>query len=381
MAVDDAYSRYVMTLNPCRYLRLRGLTVGDRAVVDEVPCGVNGEYPSRVRTRNTLTAAHVISGSLLPAFPGGTRIRFNGDNGLYPICGGGHDTTASSALTTNYYGVKKSAPAMTNFSANFWYQNNVNPGAVNQRILCFTTLDNVNNGYSPFTALLHLFNWNSTDNMLVESTFVRRATLLGTGFITNPGNNEMYRYWAKSGNVLGTPHMMSVSVTPDSLRMFRDGVNYADFTWNPDHYRMYRPQGKTLALGHGIWQSAEASLSGYGTWDYSTADMSEFSLHNRALTDLEIAELYRVATTGQFSRKVVGKVVDVLGAPLLGRLVRIHRSDGGVLGEATSDVNGDFIVYTPASYIGTSYAVAFDDLGIAPDYNAAIQTNVVSVST
>lgn len=393
MAIDDAYSRYVMTLKPARYLRFRDVAVGHRAVRDEVPCGPNGERVSKCALYSTTTASHIKAGSLLPAFPGGTSFCFAGNQQVVLASDGDFsgdpDTTS---LTSRRYGGKQSAPSQWDMTFNFWYRNPVVPSSgVNERLLCMPMAERYqynNSGYD-FLLATSFFNWNASNgsNMLVELMYKKPAQLLGTGFFANIGNSENYRNFAKLGAAIAqnVVTMGTMRFTHDSFALFRNGVVQNSFTWDHKKYALMLPAGNSYVLGSAIQNSVSTVFAGYAAHDWSTADISEFSWHDRALSDVEISELYAMGATGQFSRKIVGTVTDSVGVGLSGRLVRAHRTSGyyagDVLGEATSAVDGTFTLYTPAGYTGSTYVLAFDDLGVAPDYNAAIQHRAVPLST
>lgn len=375
-----------MTLDPARYIRFRDLAVGHRCATDEVPCGVNGEWFSACHYRTTLTASHALSsgtGSLLPAFPGGTRFNPAGNNQCFPVSDYTGADGAAAALTSNYYATKRSAPSVKNSTVNFWYRNNSSPGAVNQRMFCIPIGESLNNGYTPLIPMVSMFTWGGADDMLLEMLYGKRNRVLGTAYYSPMPNNETYRYFsAPSSNTLGTVHMFTLRMGLNSMTAFRDGVKYADFTWDENAYQMMKPYVNSAVIGSGGTNSPGAMLQGYGNVDYCTSDISEFSWHDRMLTDAEVVEIYRLGTTGQLSRKFVGTVTDGVGAPLSGRLIRAHKaSNGDVLGEGTSLIDGTFTVYASGAFSGAAYILAFDDLGIAPDYNAAIQSNIISVST
>jgi hypothetical protein len=250
----------------------------------------------------------------------------------------------------------------------------------------FDRYQNNASGYDYLPAI-SFFSWNvGNANMLCEILYKKASQLLGTAFFANIGANENYRYFAKLGANIpqNVVTMATLRFTHDSFSLFRDGVMQNYFTFDHKKYALMRPIWGSYVLGSGIQNSIGTIFAGYAAHDYSTADISEFSWHNRALTDIEISELYRMGSTGQFSRKIVGTVTDGVGVGLSGRLVRAHRTSGleagDVLGEATTAVDGTFNLYTPASYTGSTYVLAFDDLGIAPDYNAAIQHRAVPVS-
>lgn len=117
--------------------------------------------------------------------------------------------------------------------------------------------------------------------------------------------------------------------------------------------------------------SAGPTLPGpYGFGDYGTAAIgapTRISLPTQVLT-VSASALYTLSGT-----------VSVLGTPTSGLLVRAYRRDNGAfLGEAVSAGGGAFSIKT-VGYNGEVTVIAYDNTGVAPDYNAEIFDRVIPV--
>ncbi len=393
MAVDDAYSRYVMRLQPARYLRFRDIAVGHKACSNEVPfsehLGLAAEA-SRCAYRSTLTGSHVVSGSLLPAFPGGTSLALA--SGQLVILthnppSGGLDASPSLALTNNYYCRPASFVNSLNFSVNYWYKNPSSGGTGYQRMVYIPTAMNHttdNRSYDAFST----YNWHGgtqSDIALCRMHFKRRNLSLGGSYTPNMGNSETFRHMsAASSYAVGSVNMLTFVKSAEFTELYMNGVLQQRFTWQKRTYGMsaitYANDNTAACV---IGAAVETPINYYGlggsvAYEYSAAHISEFSLHDRALTASEVAELYSLGTTGAYTRRITGYVLDGAGAGISNRLVRAHgRKYGDVLGEATSQGDGSFEVSVPSTAIDGVYVLAFDDLGVAPDFNAAIKSDLV----
>ena len=364
MAVDDAYSRYVMTLDPTMFLRMRDVTAGGVWATNEVGGGPGRtEWNAKRFYYQGPAAGAILTGSLLPS--GATAKIFNpvtvSNNNI--VLGGGDWWDSITNYTPPY---AHKADFHNGFSINFWYRNTVNHGAVNHRLFCSNVAEALQLPH------LSLFSWNSSDNMLVELLFKRRNDILGTSAWVNRGNNENYRYLsAKAANAINTVNMYTFTLTEDTMALYKNGDYQSSYTWDKSTYR-------PMLASSSWWLGGYAAFGQYGDFDKALCQWGEMSMHSRALTGLEVAELYAVGLTGLHTRAITGTVTDILGAGL-SRLVRAHaQTDGRLLAETTSAGDGTFTLKTPAPYVGAIYVVAFDDLGIAPDYNAAITSNVVA---
>lgn len=353
MAVDDAYSRYVMTLEPMKYMRFRDVAVGNTVATDEVYQGGNTAAYSRTLVSNDVGAA-----ALPPGLAGGATCLKFGYSNLRLFLGGPYTLYPHTGYMT----------------ANYWYKNPTDPGAVNKRLLNMITGNESASGYRH---ALCLFSWNSIDNGLCEIPFRNPNALIGAGvYDPNPGGSVYYRYMAyPAGVAVGTVTMLTarINLLDNTMALFKNGVKQFEFTWP---FGVYRPM--QAAHGNNYQWLLGSGYNGTSYYDYSTAEVSEFSLHNRPLTDEEILDLYTLGTTGHLPRVFEGTVTDILGNPLA-RMVRAHKiTNGDLLWETTSSaIDGSFSSYSPSAYKGEVYVLAFDDLGVAPDYNAAIHAGVV----
>jgi hypothetical protein len=343
-----------MTLEPMKYFRFRDIAIGQTVATNEVA------QPSAAWT-TTIAAGHVGAAALPPALAvGGAKCVKFGTSNLRLQMGNEH----------TYH------PDIKYMTMNYWYRNPTSPGAVNQRIVSIPCAEWSSGSLRPVHCF---FNWNNVDNGLVESIFRNPTVALGAAYWANEGNSASYRYLAYPASVAVNNVTMVTyrfNMKDSTMAVFKNGVKQNEFTWP---YGRYRPlRGGDISYS-GQWILG-SGYNGSSYFDYSTAEMSEFSLHNRPLTDEEIFELYSLGTVGHFSRTFVGTVTDGLGAGI-SRMVRAHKhTNGDLLWETTSDGAGDFSVYSPSSYKGEIYVLAFDDLNLAPDYNAAIQARVVPTS-
>lgn len=382
MAIDDAYSKYVMTLKPQSYLRFRDVATGHVVALDEVRAGpgvgANATYPSRGVYNKTLTASNVGSGVFLPGLTSSAFLQFRNDlRVVMSTTTPGASTTLSEVLTDNSWAPINRRVNPQSLTVNYWYRVPSSQGAVNDRLFAISSYDLNNATATRSLTGVHMFSWNSgADNGLVEMCFRKPSGLIGTGYLLNMGNNETYRYLSnQTNNTVNTIHMATLVLEFDRAKLYRDGVIQQEFTWNPDDYRLLTLAPTNWGLGCGAWSDADNS----GLNDYATADVAEFSLHTKSLSSVEIAELYKLGTTGTHTRAITGSVVDGAGNPLA-RTVRAHyQKNGAVVGEAVSNASGAFSIPVPASAVDPIYLLAFDDLGTAPDYNAAIQSGVVAV--
>lgn len=107
-----------------------------------------------------------------------------------------------------------------------------------------------------------------------------------------------------------------------------------------------------------------------GTGEYGTAPTTAptaISLPTQVLT-VSSGTIYTLSGT-----------VSVLGTPTSGLLVRAYRRDNGAfLGEAVSVAGGAFSIKT-VGYNGEVTVIAYDNTGVAPDYNAEIFDRVIPV--
>ena len=357
MAVDDAYSRYVVGLKPAMYLRFRSVVVGQTAAQNEV-----SDNP--VLFSGALGASHIGANALPPALVGGGATSLQFRSSLFAWIGGYPGTGSINTQACR-------VPNSQAMSLNFWYRNPSSPGAVNQRLIGLAMAEQWTAGSS---AGLSVFGWNSADNGLLEVPFKKHSTLLGTSNMADVGLSNTWRYLSNlSNNTVNTVHMATITFDVGRIAQYRDGELMRDFVWNPDDYRVL-----TGASTHGGRSTLGCGVT-YGNtrFEYSTADMSEYSSHYKVLSEREIRELYSLGANGIYTREIAGTVTDGVGMGIA-RLVRAHsQTTGKFLNETTSASDGTFTLDVPDTG-EAMYLVAFDDITTDPDYNASIQANVVA---
>lgn len=107
-----------------------------------------------------------------------------------------------------------------------------------------------------------------------------------------------------------------------------------------------------------------------GTGDYGSAATT---------TPTRINLPQQVLTIGSSTVYTLSGTVSVLGTPTSGLVVRAYRRDNGAfLGEAVSAGGGAFSIKT-VGYNGEVTVIAYDNTGVAPDYNAEIFDRVIPV--
>lgn len=108
----------------------------------------------------------------------------------------------------------------------------------------------------------------------------------------------------------------------------------------------------------------------YGTGGYGSAATA---------TPTRVNLPQQVLTIGSGTVYTLSGTVSVLGTPTSGLLVRAYRRDNGAfLGEAVSAGGGAFSIKT-VGYNGEVTVIAYDNTGVAPDYNAEIFDRVIPV--